>query len=511
MSKISRAFFSNSEKNPEKTAICCGSVSLTYRQFSAVIKKYIHFFNLKNVKRGDAIGLLLPNSIDFVAFMIMAADIGVTLVPLNNSLPLNAVHKAFKASGVKHVIANADVIESIIKDKDYDFTFVNGLWLSIDEEVIGINSKKDLINYTGEDFQPLFQGTDDDPFILTMTSGSTGDPKPITLKQITKFNRAHSAIEMYNVTPEDRVLAATPLYHSLAERLVLIPLLIGGTSVLMERYSPNEWLRTVEEKSVSFTIAVSSQLAQISKQLMMNNNNLMKSMRCIVSSSAQLDSSIKSDLLSKLKCEFHECYGTSEIAIATTLNVTKELSKLDSVGKPGPGIVVKIINDKEEEIKTGEIGEIVCSTPMLFAGYYLQPEQTKKAMWKNYFKTGDLGKMDDEGYLYYIGRKKEIIITGGINVYPQDIDSAIKEFNGIKECATFSLPDDNLGEIVAVALVPVNENEFNLRSLKIHCAKVLADFQQPRKYYILTELPKNDMGKIMKRMLPEICSIKTAN
>lgn len=479
---------------------------MTYGQLASLVSRWANAMVSRDVRRGDHIGVLLPNSIEFVALMLVAADLGVVLVPLSTSLPVSAVHHAFQVSDVKHVVAKSDTLNMLLSSGSPDFSFADGLWLSLDGEITGIESLNNLLRNVQSDSAPMLRGQDEDPFILTMTSGSTGDPKPIVLTQRTKFNRASAAVEMYGITVSDRILAATPLYHTLAERLVLIPLLIGGTSVLMARYSPSEWLRCVSEQTVSFTIAVSSQLRQIAKQLTSANEAKISSLRYVVSSSAQLESQVKADLLSKLHCQFHECYGTSEIAIASNLDVVAEQTKLNSVGRPAPGVEIRILREDGEIATPGETGEIVCKTPMIFGGYFRRPDLTSESMWGDYFRTGDLGKLDENGYLYYLGRTKDIIITGGINVYPKDIESVLSEHPLILENAVFPLPDDNLGEIVAVAIVPRNPEDFDLRKIRLHCAEHLADFQQPRKYFLMEELPKNEMGKIMKLSLPACCA-----
>jgi long-chain acyl-CoA synthetase len=334
-----------------------------------------------------------------------------------------------------------------------------------------------------------------------MTSGSTGDPKPIILTQRTKFNRAVAAMQLYGVSAADRVLAATPLYHSLAERLVLIPLLSGGTSILMARFSPSAWLTCVQEQAVTFTIAVSSQLRQIAAQLTAAGEERTAALRCVVSSSALLETPVKAELLAKLRCDFHECYGASEIAIASSLDAEAASTKLHSVGKAAPGVEIRILRENDEVAAHGEAGEIACKTPMVFGGYFKRPDLTRAAMWGEYFRTGDIGRLDEDGFLYFLGRKKDVIITGGINVYPADVETAVAEHPSVAECAAFPAPDERLGEIVAVAVVPSRPGPFDQRALRVHCAERLADFQQPRRYFIVEALPKNSMGKLMKHVL----------
>ncbi len=508
MSKIAHSFFSNAEATPDKTALWFEGLSLTYRELADTVRRLSEAMAAQGVCRGDHIGVLLPNCVEFVTLMLTAANMGTVLVPLNTTLPPSAVRQSFLAADVKHIVAASQILVDLIPFKNTDLSFIDGFWLAVGDELKDAASMAAVYYNQAPDSDPMFSVQEEDPFILTMTSGSTGDPKPIVLTQRTKYNRASAAKDLYGITSSDRILAATPLYHSLAERLVLIPLIFGGTSILMARFSPSEWLRCVEKQAVSFTIAVSSQLRQIAECLSTDRNTSISSLRCVVSSSAQLESHFKTELLLKLHCEFHECYGTSEIAIASSLEGSSDISKLQSVGKAAPGVDIRILRDNGQTADVDEHGEIACKTPMIFGGYYKRPDLTEAAMCGDYFRTGDIGKIDGEGYLYYLGRTKDIIITGGINVYPKDIESVLLEHSDISECAAFAFPDDKLGEIIAVALVLKDTADVDLRKIRHYCAERLADFQQPRKYCFLKELPKNGMGKIIKRSLPAFCGIE---
>lgn len=520
--KIAPTFFFHASRMPDKQAIWCEGATATYQELAKLVCRWSNAMSASGVKHGDHIGVILPNSIEFSALMLVAADLGAVLVPLNTSLTPSAAHKAFAAAEVKHVVSTAMLLKSLLVKpatprtdgsgaKNFpippDFSMVSGLWLSVDEAIEGATLLADLLENASPHSQPLNAALEEDALILTMTSGSTGDPKPIILTQRTKFNRARAAVELYGITAQDRTLAATPLYHSLAERLVLIPLLTGGTSILMSRFSATAWLECVHEQAVTFTIAVSSQLKQIAGQLDGGHAYDITSLRCIVSSSALLDPQVKTELLAKFDCDFHECYGASEIAIASNLDRVSAKTKLRSVGIAAPGVNIKIIGKNNEMVGAGEIGEIVCKTPMLFGGYFKRPDLTQAAMWGEYFRTGDLGRLDEDGFLYFLGRTKDIIISGGINIYPADIEAVVNQHASVAESAAFAFPDEQLGEVAAIAVVPTNKPEFDLKQLRFHCCERLADFQQPRKFFIVNELPKNSMGKLMKQQLVKTYTI----
>ena len=337
-----------------------------------------------------------------------------------------------------------------------------------------------------------------------MTSGSTGVPKPIELTQNNKLNRIKAHVKLYDITEDDRVLAATPLYHSLAERLVMLPLMIGATSILLPRFTANMWLKCASDNKATFTIAVSAQLGQIAQLLSSPFAPDITSFRSIVSSSALLEPHVRTELIQKLSCDFHEMYGTSETSTATSINFKESENKQQSVGRSIPEADIKIIDDDGNAFPFGETGEIVVKSSLMFNGYYKNKEMTTNAFTADgYFKTGDLGRLDEDGYLYFCGRKKELIITGGINVYPYDVEQTVSRAEGVKECAAFSYPDDRLGEVVAVAVVKEEGYDIAERDIKIFCSRNLADFQQPHYVFFLKELPRNPMGKLVRSKIFE--------
>lgn len=227
------------------------------------------------------------------------------------------------------------------------------------------------------------------------------------------------------------------------------------------------------------------------------------SLRCVVSSSALLEPYAKNELIEKLHCDFHEMYGTSEVSTATSINFKEALNKKLSVGRPLPEADVRILKDNGDQAPTGEIGEIACKTTLMCNGYYGMPDIFSAAMQKGYFKTGDIGYLDEDGYLYFSGRKKELIITGGINVYPSDVEKCVLELREVSECAAFAYPDERLGEVVALAIVTKKGKKLNKRAIHVQCAKNLADYQHPHKIFFVDQLPKNAMGKLVKSKLME--------
>ena len=196
-------------------------------------------------------------------------------------------------------------------------------------------------------------------------------------------------------------------------------------------------------------------------------------------------------------------YGTSEISTATDIDFKEMPEKQKSVGKALKGVDIAIRKEDGGLCRVGEIGEITCKTELLCSGYYGMPDAFEESCLEGFFKTGDLGYMDGDGYLYYTGRIKEIIITGGINVYPIDVENCVARLDSVKECAAFSYPDERLGEVVAVAVVEKESKKINVHDIQVQCAQNLADFQQPHKIFVVDELPRNAMGKLVKGKILE--------
>lgn len=494
--------YQNADEMPEKMAIWCDGKTATYKEMAELVSRYSNLLIANGVTYGDHIAIPMNNSIESVALFFSAADMGVCLVPLNPTLPLEAIRAAMKSGDMKHLIARKSFLNEMNRKGGIE---VPGLTICLDGEFDGVVPFSDIYTMPTERPEIKCDITGNESLILTMTSGSTGNPKPIDISQDIKYERAMAHIRVYNISKEDRILAATPLYHSLAERLVILPLILGATSILLPRFTPSLWLNCVKEQQVTFTIAVSAQLAQILELLEAPDAPQIDSFRAIVSSSALLEENVKLALIEKLSCEFHEMYGTSETSTVTSICFQKDMRKQKSVGRPFDEAKVRIFREDDTDANVGEVGEIACKSSLICKGYYKLDTVMAAATHEGYFRTGDLGYMDEDGYLYFVGRKKDLIITGAVNVYPHDIDVVVENIPEVEECAAFAYPDERLGEVVALAVVPRDDADLKLRTLKTFCARNLADFQQPHKIFILDKLPKNTMGKLQRmNILPYI-------
>lgn len=258
MSRLTDYFFKNVNRTPDKLAVWCEGKKISYLKLADMVCQISNMLLANGINKGDTIGIPMNNSIESVALFFSAADIGVSLAPINPTLPVDAISAAFRSVGVTSLIARKSFFSHYMPENMKCFCFDS-------DQLEGIIEFGSWRNYPTKRVE--VEVDDNCTFILTLTSGSTGNPKPIELSQKNKIDRAFAHVNLYKLTEKDRILAATPLYHSLAERLVIMPLLIGASSILLPRFTPNLWLNCIAEQEVTFTIAVSAQLSQVAQLL----------------------------------------------------------------------------------------------------------------------------------------------------------------------------------------------------------------------------------------------------
>ncbi len=496
---IIQYFLSNLRKNPNHTALILNDRDYSYSKISEFTETLCAKFISEGIKCGSHVAVVLDNSLEFVVTLLAIADIGAVCVPINPELSLDQIQKVIAESDSEYLVSNS-VCSGKYTDSQIEAIFERKKFIFFDKDFeIYINDIKQL----STDYRKYILGKNHNQeeleYILTATSGSTGEPKMIVLTQGNKIKRMiQGCRDLYNLDMDDVIITASPMYHSLGLRLSLLPLIIGCTSVILKKFVAKQWLETIEKYRVTFTIAVSVHLTQAYNLIRERKYNL-DSLRVIVSSSSPINFDIRESLVDLLQCKLYECYGASEVGIATNILINHDCPK-SSVGKALEYVDLRIIDSDRNEVDPGTIGQIICKSATCFKGYYKSPSLTKQSILSNYFYTGDLGFIDGDGYLYLVGRLKDVIIVGGANVYAIDIEKVINNFDSVEECAVVGIKDSYFGEVPAVAIVPRGKG-FNLLDIKVRCSKELASYQQPRAFNIVDKLPKNAMGKTMKHIL----------
>lgn len=486
---------------PDKTAIIFAEDALTYRDFTEQTRRLSYALSHIGVGKGTHIGILLNNSVEFATSMFAAADLGATVVPMNSTLSSNDLLTAIKVTDIHYIIGWHAVLKDFIECSKQNFPLSLQQCISVGGEIDGCVSFNETLEIAPRAYELGKQVIDDEvDFILTMTSGSTSVPKPIVFTQGTKIRRCFGAQELYGITDKDITLVATPMYHSISQRLVIMPVITGGTCVIMQKFTPKSWLALVDKHKVSFCILVSPQLEMILQHQGGTEADL-GSLRSIVCCCSLLKNDIKKLLIKKMKCDLHECYGASEVGIVSNLSFKDSSKKLHTVGNAVLGVEIKIVDSNKNPVPTREIGEIICKSTMRFSRYYKNDQATCQSMIDGFFCTGDMGYLDEDGFLVFAGRKKEIIITGGINVYPMDVEAVLNAHPKVKESVVVGVEDRRFGEAVLALIIPAKGEALTSRELQRYCLDRLADFQQPMAYVFVDDFPRTGLGKVIRHKL----------
>ena len=467
-------------KNPNKIAIIFGDEKYTYGELLKMIVKTIIAFKKKGLNKNDVVLILEDNTIFHVLSLFAASFLNVTLVPLGTTYSNNHVKKFIKIIKVNSLIGDSQYLRAFNKIKVKIFT--DNLKL-LEFNRINLNLKNNIKkkNYSNQNY------------IISMTSGSTSDPKPLTYSQRTKIVRYKLFKKLYKIDNSDSIIVTCPIATSLGMRMLFLPLLSGAKCVIMRKFSPKLYYNYVKKYDVTFSALVPSQIDDLINHKDEFKNFFLK--KGLVSASSKLFDSTKKKIIKK-KIKLFEMYGMAEMGTITSLKLSKKNNKPKNVGKVyDKKIIVKILSENNKYLPKNMVGEIICKTPGRFEGYYGLSKLTKKAFFNGYFKTGDLGYLDKNNNLFYLGRKKNIIKRSGINIYPEDIENILLKYNKIKEVALVSHAKNSTTKLV---LFVKKENKLSYEMVRDICLKKLSNFQLPDEIIMIKKFPKTASQKIDK-------------
>lgn len=331
------------------------------------------------------------------------------------------------------------------------------------------------------------------PFLVTHSSGSTGKPKAVAFSQRTKLSRTFQSKSLFNVVPDDVILSPTPLHHSLGQRHLMLAFMTGATLVKAYPFNSDLWVKTVQKYQVTFAIPVATHL-KILQSRILSDTSILRSFRCLVTSSAPAEPEFKRSVLDKVSFEFWEIYGMTETACVTAVRYKKGDSA-EHLGQALSGTDLRIANTN-----TSSAGEIEIHSDCLSDRYWGEPERWKNAFTTDgYFRSGDLGRLDEHQNLIYLGRINESFESGGLMIFPAEIENVIFELSGIDDCVVFGLPDEIFGHLVSVAFVA--SDNLTKREIIEHARARLPKHMWPTRLFKEKEFPQLSSGKVDRRKL----------
>lgn len=484
-------FTRNVQARPDVTAIVCGSDSLSYSELATVIRSVVELLELRLPAVNPAVAVCAENGFLYPAIALAGSALGFTVVPIATSLKPEQIDRIFQTGRPDILVSTGRTRELFSND------VLTGSRVACH---LSCTSATDLGNWDISDTGATRQGVDRQPsgFVMNFTSGSTGTPKPVCISEQTKLNRILAGTsELFSIDESDVVLVSTPQYHSLGFRQSLVPLVLGGTCVVMPRFSSQGWIRAVAAQNVSFTIGVASQFTAVADALKATGPAELSSLKSMVCSSAPFTPLQRQLCKACMPCRIVECYGASEIGIASVAEVDDSSVKTQSVGF-APGYAdIRIVDPVSHAVlPDGETGEMAVKTHLAFTGYYANASETERSLEDGYFLTGDLGYKGHGGEIFFVGRHKEVIQNSGVTVYPSDIEMCCLNLDGITDACALSFNDACGSERIGLCVVAdaaLTDNEI-FRHLLLNLSK----WQIPKVMTRLKRIPLTPIGKIDK-------------
>jgi acyl-CoA synthetase (AMP-forming)/AMP-acid ligase II len=300
----------------------------------------------------------------------------------------------------------------------------------------------------------------------------------------------------------DVYLGTMPQVHSAGLTFTLMHLYAGSRVLILRDFDPRRYLETVEGKKVTSSLMVPTMLAMILEELASGGKAYdLSSLKRLVTCGSPLPPAIKEKVLSSITDQLYDYYGSTESNSVSVLLPRDQMRKPTSVGQAFPNVEIRIADECGKWLSSGEVGEVWCQNPSVMTRYLGQPEETAAAFRDEWYRTGDLGFLDDEAYLHLVGRSVDTIISGGVNIYPAEIEQVLMEHPGILDCAVVGEPDPKWGQCVVAYVVPRKNWSLDLAAVQAHCANELADYKKPRRVTFLPEISKNAGGKTIKSAL----------
>ncbi|MDA8637871.1 AMP-binding protein [Rhodospirillales bacterium] len=480
-------------------AVVFGNERLSYREFNARINRLANGLLRAGVSKGNHIATILPNCIELLELYWAAAKIGAVVVPSSVLLQESGLRTLLNNSDTEMVFSTPAFADTLSNVRGDTHKIDADAWILIGDDVPnGFISYQSFIGGASSDEPPDAGVQPSDPYNIVYSSGTTGEPKGIVHTHEVRAWYCSIFASAWRMSPESIVMHAGSIVFN-GSFLTLMPwMFVGCTYVLLPSFDADSVLDVIEQEHVSHTIMVPSQIISFMNSKRFDTAKF-QSLEMIQTLGAPLHLEHKQRLIDALPDRFYELYGLTE-GFMTILDKVDVPAKMASVGSPARFNECKIIDDQGNTLPPNAPGEICGRGPMMTPGYYKRPDLTADAIRDGWLHTGDIGYLDEDGYLYLVDRKKEMIISGGVNVYPRDIEEIAVSHPDVIEAAVFGIPDDKWGETPVGAIVLKTNATVSPNDIQLWInEKVEAKFQRLNDLIILDDFPRNVAGKTLKR------------
>jgi fatty-acyl-CoA synthase len=489
--------------SPEKPAILWRDRCLTYGQLDRRMNRAAAGLQRLGFQRNTSVVIMMRNRPEFLEVQAGAGRLGAAAVSVSwRSTAAELVYLAAHC-GAKALVFEADLWQAVEQAKKSLPAIEERAFISVGGDVPGFSRYED--DFLADSDAPL-EGVGDvqeDAAVVIYTSGTTGKPKGA----VRKFPKdaMHAAMQFIVETPmrvDDIHLVTCPLYHSTAFGFLAFNALLGGTAVLMDEFKPEQFLQLVDRHGVTTTAVVPTILHRVmALDPSVRAKYDVRSMRAIFTVGAPLSGPLGTDVMDHFGDVLYNCYGATETGLVTMARPSDLRAAPGSIGKALPGNEVRLLDEQGLEVPLGQVGELYVRNKMLVAGYHNDAESTRASMKDGFFSVGDLARCDRDGRFFIEGRKRDMIISGGVNVYPAEVEGVLEAHPEVAEVAVVGVDDPEWGERVRAFVVKRADSTLDEGALKVWCRARLAGPKVPRDFVFLDALPRNQMGKVLKREL----------
>lgn len=481
---------------PQHTALLRDGQAVTFLELDVSVRRIAAALRRRGAQSGERVALLMPNGVDYIELVYACSLLGVIAVPINTR---------YSGAEIDRLLDDSQP-RGLIRHSKYPTPTVRLDW----EHVIDLEP----IDEVGE--QPYTGGLYDPDAILVLlyTSGTTGQPKGATLTHANIFSNVHDLNYWLGYRERAVFLHASPMFHIADFPAMFAAPVFGATQMALPHFDPASFCSSVEASGVTHTVLVPSMIMALCQFEGLPKYNL-ESLDVLAYGGSPIAPALIKDIRRLLpKTKLLQVYGLSETGFLTGLTDAEHTNdRLQSCGRSCPGIDLRVVHADGGPAVAGELGNLVARGPGIMVGYWhdidedvpkdeSSVDETTRAFSGGFFQTGDIGFQDKDGYFYIVDRAKEMIVSGGENVYAGEVEAAIYEIPEVKEAAVFGIPDDKWGELVAAAVVLRPGSSLSAEELKQYCKTRIASYKVPRHIEFMTEeLPKSGSGKILKRAL----------
>ncbi len=500
--KLHAIVAAHARRAPDREAVVIGSECVTYAELDARADRVAAGLRRAGLAAGDRVVLYLGNGLPFVELFLAVLKAGALAVPVTTRLV---------APELRYIVGDTTPFAVAFDPEHRDIVAEACEAAPLARRIVcGPSSEPgdlllDALGVSAGEPVPARPPEPDDAMIA-YSSGTTGFPKGAVITHANLVTQTYMAATAWRLGEDDRFLATTPLAHRTGLARLVNALVLGATAVVMPRFDAADAMRLIDAERIT-AMGVVPTVARMLLEHASDDPASGRSLRVVLVTGEAFPVDVKRRLLDRWPhVRLISFFAMTEASVVTLLPPEEQFTHPGSVGRPLPGVELRIVDDKDRDVPIGDVGEILVRSGepgrwAVMRGYYNRPDATAEAFVDGFFRTGDLGRLDADGHLSIVDRRKDMILSGGLNVYSKEVERALESHPSVAEAAVIGVPDDRFGEAVVAYVIPRSGLAIAGETLTEHCKREIASFKKPKVVRIVDELPRNSLGKVLKAEL----------